>query len=276
MAKEITFPVRFYRIHPFGVEMEKPAKAMRGYDTKEITIPASEVALIMMHLWNEGFPEGLNPALEHPECNGYLEYMNRARPIIEEKIVPLSEAARKAGMPMIHVTGGAYAETYPQYRLVKEMVGPEPPAEPGCIRTDWGRERAEECYGPGFWERHPPTTDTSRPAYRDIPECAKPRPCDYMVATGHQLNRLCRGLGVWTLLYTGFLTNVCVLHSAGGMLDMIGRGYRTVILRDCTTGGEQADTVDDMVNTRMAIRYIEYTNGYSAESGDILKGVGRL
>jgi nicotinamidase-related amidase len=273
--RSLTVSLRYYRIHPYGAGMEQPAKGHLGYATKEVTLAPEETALILMHLWNEGFPEGPDPRREHPESCGYLEYLPRARPIIEERIVPLAQAAREAGLRIIHLCGGPYAEKYSQYRFTKELAGPEPDRGPGSVNTSWTRERAEECYGPGFWENHPPTTDINQPVHRDIPECAQPLPGDWMAMTGHQLNRLCRALGVWNLFYTGFLTNVCVMHSSGGMLDMISRGYRCVILRDCTTGGEQADTIDEQFNTRAAIRYLEYTQGYSAEYGDLLAAFGR-
>jgi nicotinamidase-related amidase len=272
---ELTFPVRYYRIHPYGVGMAQPAKAFLGYAEKRITVPLAEAALVLVHHWNEGFPEGLSPWLEHPECNGYLEYVTRARPIIEEHVVPLLADARRAGLTVVHLVSGPYAEKYPQYQATKELAGPEPEPEPGSVRTDWMRERAEECYGPGFWEHHPPTTDTSQPRHRDIPECVRPLPDEIMAANGRQLNRVLRERGIWTLLYTGFLTNVCLTHSPGAMIDMINRGYRCVVLRDCTTSGEQADTVDEMLNYRAAIRYFEYTLAYSALSKEVRRGLGQ-
>jgi hypothetical protein len=42
-----------------------------------------------------------------------------------------------------------------------------------------------------------------------------------------------------------------------------------VLLRDCTTSGEQADTVDEMRNYHAAVRSIEHFMGYTALSDHV-------
>jgi nicotinamidase-related amidase len=266
---DIRFPIRYYRAHPYGVGMEKPARAFQGHVEKTVEMPLGELALVLVHLWNEGFPEGPNLALEHPECAGYLEFTSRSREIVEGRIVPLLADARRAGAHVVHLVSGPYARKYPQYRATESMVGPDPAPEPGCPKPQWLTDRNEEQYGPGFNTHYPPTTDIGSPKHRDIPLCVQPLPGEYMASTGRQLNRLLRGLGVWTILYAGFNTNICVIHSSGCIWDMRLRGYRPVLLRDCTTSGEQADTVDEMRNYHAAVRSIEHFMGYTALSDHV-------
>ena len=266
---ELSFPIRYYRAYPFDVSLDQPAKGFQGYTEKQMTIPLGQVALVLIHIWNEGFPEGPNLALEHPECAGYLEFTTRSREIIEDRIAPLLEDARRAHMNIVHLVSGPYARKYPQYKVTEALVGPEPDPEPGCIDTGWLEERPDEQYGPGFSAYYPPTADITQPKHRDIPRCVQPHPGEYMASTGHQLNRLLRGLGVWTIVYAGFNTNVCVIHSSGCIWDMRTRNYRCVLLRDCTTSAEQADTVDELRNYHAALRTIEHFMGYTAASEDM-------
>ena len=273
---ELSFPIRYYRAYPFGVGLDQPARAFQGHAEKQVAIPLDQVALVLIHIWNEGLPEGPNLALEHPECAGYLEFTTRSREIIENRIAPLLGDARRVGMNIVHLVSGPYARKYPQYRATEALVGPDPDPEPGCIDTQWLEERPDEQYGPGFNAHFPPTTDITQPKHRDIPRCVQPRPGEYMASTGHQLNRLLRGLGVWTIAYAGFKTNVCVIHSSGCIWDMRTRGYRCVLVRDCTTSAEQSDTVDELRNYHAAVRTIEHFMGYTAISDDLRAGLARL
>lgn len=67
-----------------------------------------------------------------------------------------------------------------------------------------------------------------------------------------------------------------MIHSPGCIWDMRTRGYRCVLLRDCTTSSEQADTVDEMRNYHGAIRTIEHFMGYTACSDDVRAALAGL
>ena len=77
---------------------------------------------------------------------------------------------------------------------------------------------------------------------------------------------------VHTLFYSGFAANMCVPHRDYGMRAMDKRGYDVVLIGDCTTAIEMADTVEEMALTKAAILDVEVNVGYTVSSGDLLAG----
>ena len=142
----------------------------------------------------------------------------------------------------------------------------------GCVRPFTIRDRYAKSYGPSFpggvWETHPETFDIAR--------AVRPQAEDGVILTTWQLDHLCRKRGIDTLLYVGFMTDYCIMGSPGGIEDMCGLGYRCIILRDCTTAHEYADTIETGSMTKAALRRIEYAYGWSALSEDVIQACRRL
>ncbi|MEM2935782.1 MAG: hypothetical protein QW231_01230 [Candidatus Bathyarchaeia archaeon] len=160
-----------------------------------------ETAFVELHCWNIGFPEGPPAPPEYWVGMGSPEDNLRAGDIIVNRIKPAMEAARQAGLPVIHVQPRSVAKKYPQSKLEWEEEKPRMEEKAPEPLESYRRKRAEKVHGPGYmewngWER------------LDIPNAVKPQPEDYVVATGGQLDRILRNLGVVNLIYTGFATNL--------------------------------------------------------------------
>jgi nicotinamidase-related amidase len=133
-------------------------------------------------------------------------------------------------------------------------------------------ERNRELLGPEFpgavWKTHPDIFGIS--------ESVQPLSDDHVFLNGWQLNGLCRRLDIDTLFFCGFMANICLLEMPGALREMAARfGYQCVVLRDCTTAYECADTVDGNWMTFATIRLVEQGLGYSASARDFITAAER-
>ena len=72
----------------------------------------------------------------------------------------------------------------------------------------------------------------------------------------------------------GFEADECVQFSSYGIANMQANGYVCIIVRDCTTTYEVAETVAGLWKTKLAIITIEARFGYSI-AVDVLLAVVR-
>lgn len=270
----LTFPTLRYQVRRFyGPGMSSPPEEREGRIEELWEIEPSRIGILAMHCWNLGEPDGPYPyTTEEPDA-AMATWVPRAQKIIQERLVPLFAAARKAGVWICHSAPESYGLRYPQHREGLDELGPDglkhgPPRRNagGCVRPFTWRERYAKSYGPSFpgavWQTHPDTFD--------IASAIRPQPGDGVIITTQQLDHLCRKRNIDTLLFVGFMTDYCVMGSPGGIEDMSALGYRCIILRDGTTAHEYADTIATGAMTAAAIRRIEYAYGWSATTVDIV------
>lgn len=257
----LELPVTFYR----GV----PSAAPEGRVTENWSLDPGRTALIELHCWNVGLPGEVPVPADYWVFMGSLQNHERMVPIVTEVIPPLLEAARAAGMPVVHVQPERVARHYPKL----EPPRPAPPARTGPpplpLATDDSARRSQRVHGEGYmewdgWDRI------------DVASPVRPQPGDTMIVTTDQFDAWLREQGITTLLFTGFCTNLCILDSPAAMKAMRERGYRCVILREATLAVEFPETLETLALTRAAIQYIEGWVGYSASVGDVLAGLRDL
>ena len=256
---QMTLPVRFYR----AVPTSNPT----GLVEEGWTLDIARTAFIELHCWNIGCDGGI-PAPEqfwvfvgNPENH---EHMWR---VVTEEIAPGIQAARRIGMPVVHVQGESIAAHY------TDLQPPMPPAAPIAPGpspiSDHHIRRANRVHGEGYmewegWQRI------------DVAEPVKPEDGDVVVVTTEQFDAWLRTRGIDTLLYTGFCTNLCILDSPCAVKAMAYLGYRCVILREATSALEFPETMESRSHTRNAIRYIESWYGYSASNRDFIRACESL
>ena len=248
--------VRYYR---HGTDLDTDClEANFEHREREWSLPASQAALVLVDCWAEHFIRS------HEENSGR---------IIRDVIRPVVEAARAAGVTIVHAPSPTYIRAYPQwlaYAADRDLgLEPAPPADswpPAEFRKKEG-EYAQFAK-PVEPRIHDWVKDASH--YR-ICEAIEPQPGDFVVATGDQLHRLLKHRGILHLFYAGFATNICVLYRDYGTRAMAQRGYNVTLLRDATMGIEAHDTVEGSWLTLAAVRSIEMMTGYSAEAGEFLR-----
>ena len=280
MPAQTAFPALRYQVRRFyGPGMQSPPEEREGYYTDWFDLAPRRVAILAMHCWNLGEPDGPYPYTTETPDAAMATWVPRARAITDERIAPLIEIARRAGIWICHSAPESYAVRYPQHREGVEELGEDLLKHPQRLKSAGGsvnpftlRDRYAKSYGPSFpggvWETHPDSFDIAR--------SVRPQATDGVIITTQQLDLLCRRRGIDTLLYVGFMTDYCVMGSPGGIQDMCALGYRCIILRDCTTAHEYADTIATGAMTKAAIRRIEYAYGWSALSDDVIRACRAL
>jgi nicotinamidase-related amidase len=247
-------PARFYRLflesRPYGCN-EKDFH----YVEQDLEIPVGEAALVLVDLWNKHY------------CTSWNE---RATDVVLNKIVPVVEAARLAGLAVIQAPGQRIAERYPQSAgdfepgdgeraPIYASVDPDWPPASFVARTEGFLPFKREYSAPfESWENE----------YRDqgMSEHVAPRPEDWIVRSGAHLHKVLKKLGVLHLFFAGFATNMCLQHRDYGMRAMFERGYNPILIRDCTTAIETHDTVDGLLSTRVSVQEIEMKYAFSITS----------
>jgi nicotinamidase-related amidase len=232
---------RYFCAHPSDVSMP-------GVTYDEVDLDPRQTAFIELHCWNVGFSDGPPPPREYWVDMGSIENHEIGSEIVYNRIKPALDASRAAGLTVFHVQPPNIAEKHPQSRYMLEPQtppSPKPEAIPG-----YRKARAEKVHGPGYmdWEGWKAL---------DVPKVVYPQPDENVIVTGAQFDRILREKGILNLIYTGFATNLCILDSAAAMKEMASYGYRCILIRDCTMAVEFQDTVKDLLNTKVATRYIE-------------------
>jgi len=219
----------------------------------EMALPLAETALILVDVWNNHFNES---------------WLERARKVTTDAIVPALHAARAAGLTVVHAPSPEAIRASPHLRrFVSEGKKHTPSWPPDDFRKRKGIYEAFR--GP----RSQP------PGIRPIPglgvspaiELKKDEP---VIARQAQLQNFLEERGILHLIYAGFATNWCILHRDYGTRAMAGLGYNVIILRDATAGVEYPDTLDTGLATELAVREIEQQLGFSASNEDFLAGCG--
>jgi nicotinamidase-related amidase len=254
----------------------------------------SETALILVDIW---------------DWHSNRSHRERAAEITRGRILPLVEAARQAGILVIHAPSPDIAVRYEQWvryagdaaretaveRLLRQkfvdvlqmtdppealrpIVDSIPPVLKALAPNDPAWPPADFRKRAGDYVRYarpqPPSwREVAQP--RDIPKILRPKPGDYVVASGAQLHRLLKDRKILHLLYVGFATNMCVQNTRDYSMEQMGRrGYNCILLRDCTTGIENAYTLEGLLLTKAAILSLEKSQA-SATSSDLLRALHR-
>ena len=174
--------------------------------------------------------------------------------------------------PIVHAPSPPQAKDHLQWL---ELDGWDEPPWPQD--DDWPPRSFRRSEGE-YAEYHLPDEprDAEREAHRaglQIHVDMRPVEGEPVIATGQELHLWCRDHGILFLLFAGFNTNACILHRDYGTIDMSRRGYTVVIVRDCTTGMESADTHDSLGQTNNAILLSEMFGRYSVTSEELIAGL---
>lgn len=275
----LKMPIRCYRLDRlYGPGMDSYVK--EGLAEEIIEKPVSQVGLVAVHCWNLGEPDGPYPIGPDAHCPGSVaDWVPTAHDIIRDHIRPAFDAAREAGITIFHMGGPGYAPKYPTYAKIaadpeltppKREGKPEPGGEPmRCVRPVDAHDRIFGENFPGSpWAK-------THPGIHDIAKALRPTDTEPMLTTGRQLNGLCRRMDIDTLFYVGFMADVCLIAIPGAVRYMNGRGYRCVVLRECTTAYEYPDTYEGRWMLRTLLRKVEAGMGYTASTSDFIEGAQR-
>jgi nicotinamidase-related amidase len=255
VTEAIRFRPRYHRWHVDpGIDW---VESNTAYAHLDWTIPRGRCALVLLDVWNQHY-------LKDTEA--------RAEEIIQRRLRPLLEACRQAGLPIVHAPSPQQAKKHPQWLQLSGWDEPSWPQDDGWPPRSFRRSEGEYAGYRLPDEPRDPEREAHRAGLRIHPD-VQPVDGEPVVATGQELHLWCRDHGILFLLFAGFNTNACILHRDYGTIDMSRRGYTVVIVRDCTTGMESADTHDHLGQTNNAILLSEMFGRYSVSSEELIAGL---
>ena len=238
-----------YYEHPRGAKLRE-ADCRRS--AVHWALPVEQVALVCVDVWSEHYIQ---------------THVDRTTEITLERIVPVQEAFRRLGALVVHGPSPDCARKYPEW-LEEEVEGLQTP-ESAWPPAEFRRKEGEYA---GFARPYTEQSEEFDRIIRErriVPEAA-PRGDDRVVVNGEALHRLLARRGGLFLFYVGFAANMCVPFRDYGMRAMKDRGYESILVEDCTTAIEVADTAGDFALSRACKIDAALTVGYTTNSADLL------
>ena len=252
MSRVLRLPTRYYRALPIDAP---------GYEDEVVEVPVAQTALVGLHCWNIGCPDG--PAMDANFCvgMGWPQATEEAGRIMAEVIRPAMDAARQIGLLVCHVESDWMDAQYPQVVSRRDPQIGIPAGRPG--------EMAQRAHGPGYLENSP----LARMRRARIVEPVGDEP---LVFYTDQLDAHLKQRGIRNLIYTGFAADMCLLGAEGGALAMLGQGYRCLLIRDGTVGVETPESFPERLATRYGIHIFEFKLGNSTTFADFMAAVEQV
>jgi nicotinamidase-related amidase len=271
----IQLPVRLHRLYPLpGQSWEDESEW--GFSERTLEISPDEVALVMVDCWNMGYgPEPLAADLGWiAEMNPSFRAARACGKVMRDFIVPAREAARKAGMTIVHAPAPEVAKKYPRhlsekYRapseepqpVAKPKEEPWPPGGSGWQHwNDWRSKEWSDAY-----------SEWCRRDLKDIAPPLKPKDDEFVIATGDELHRLLKDRRIRHIIYCGFALNACIPLRDYGAFAFSQRGYGCILLRDASGSIETHLTVRQLSMQSHFEQWFEMMLGYTASTADFIR-----
>lgn len=221
----------------------------------EWKIPVSQTALVLVDVWQRHY-------IKDPE--------QRAEEIINKKLLPLLISLRKAGVKIIHAPSPEVAVTHPNWVKIQSR-------EQVFSRHDeWPPEEflsSTGAYKPFAMPYEPIEEVRSKMAPLTFHPKVIPLNDEAVVANGIELHEYLKKNKLLFLLYAGFNTNACIINRDYGTIRMRDRGYKIILVRDCTTGMESKETQATMAQTNGTILNLEMFGCFTVTSDNLINGL---
>jgi nicotinamidase-related amidase len=224
-------------------------------------MPLTEAALLCVDIWDRDI---------HADMRAIDDRVTR------EKIVPVLEASRQAGLQVIHAPATPIAERHANW---VNLLGDRQPQKEWPDSPEWPPAEFRQKTGPYATYARPsePQREPDRETLdqTDFHELVRPVGDEPVIKTGEELHRLCAARGVLHLFYVGFHTPGCLTKRSYGIRRMVARGYGCILLRDCTNGMETHETFADKTSMRGTIAYLEQQGAYTLLSTQLIEALQR-
>ncbi|MCH2127833.1 MAG: cysteine hydrolase [Pirellulaceae bacterium] len=281
-SRDASIPLKLQYIRAYA-EGDDFTEANFQHEQVPFDLEPKCVALVLVDVWNLGF--GQRPLIPEVgffgEYNGGKSFPARANEITLDKIKPALDAARDAGLTVVHLPSEAIARRYLQCQATLNPDDLEVASDnaeifgraerrrewpPEDFVRDWNQQRLDRTR-----DNHWLAAYARVKQVMDIADAVKPDDTDLVVATGEQMHRLLKDRGVYVLVYCGFAANWCLMDRPGALRDMAARGYGCILLRDATAAIEHSETVDRQLNAKAVVDQVELRFGYSALTDDFIR-----
>lgn len=249
---QIMVPAYYYAQQGADLTAAHPGMTFGGWQQTEIPLDPSRTAVVVMHVWDTPETKAL---LQH------VEYISRAKAIIESRFPSFLQAARASDVCVIHVAAGfeSVLQTYPGYRRMLEKYPsmPHPVIEAGSDLLAL-RDRHYRLTAADTQEKY----DELEAGYADYGFAVPPLDEEPVVSAPDQLFGFCRDHGIEHLIYIGFAVNACLTLSPCGMLDMSRYGLMCSVVGDLTTGVENKESCVAQTNRDYGLWQFAVQSGF--------------
>jgi nicotinamidase-related amidase len=250
MSRTLRLAARYYRALP----IDDP-----GYEEEVFELPLAQTALVGMHCWNIGCPDGPPVDVNYCVGMGWPQSTEEAWRIMQEVMRPAMDAARGIGLPVCHVESDWMDARYPEVPSRRSGRAAErAPGEAG--------DMAARAHGLNYIKDSPL-------AQMGRARITAPVGDEPLVFYTDQLDDYLKERHIDTLIYMGFAADMCLLNAEGGAFPMLGRGYRCILMRDATVGVETPSSFPERLATRYATHIFEWKVGYGTTFADFITAV---
>lgn len=264
-----TIKTLYYQHYDADHSLDVPAEAYGGWKTGDVDIDLSRMALVVMHAWDPGTLE------THNAWWRSVEYLPRAKKILEEVFPPLLSAVRSSPMHVFHVWSGrenCYASSKEHRALSNDDRGTpyqtrSPIPDPRSLAT-WRSDHV-------FVGRHNVDEVNRCLDELDIAPQAMPKQGEAIAVNGEQLHALCLEHDIDHLVYVGFAINWCLLMSPGGMVDMSRYGIICSTISEAVTAVENKETAREEREKQQALWRVSLEFGFVLPLRELFAAINR-
>jgi nicotinamidase-related amidase len=246
----VQIPVRHYRLFP--------AAGPLGETDRIETIDPTRTALLLVDVYHAAE----TPAAQDLVHTAWDQEFWR---IVDDRLAPLIASARAASLPIVYAMNSA-----PRIAIGRSAYGE-------ALLESLGFDPEVDFTEPEVDPREFHRGETVQLA---VPPQIAPGSVDYYVRkhtySGFfetRLDSVLRNLGAHTLIVAGFATDCCILFT---IADAVFRGYRTILLRDCTLAAELPDEIETFARTERTVSSIEAFLGPTATSADVVAALAAV
>jgi nicotinamidase-related amidase len=265
LSFDMNVRTRFYQQFDADPSRDVPAENYGGWGTDDVDIDLKRTALVVMHAWDPG-----DPAVDQAWWRT-VEYLPRAKRILEEVFPSLLSAVRSSGMQVFHVVGGSrdYYSHLPGFQ--GDEINP-PQSKKSMPDGGFSPDSNPEYDTWNTWrDQHVFVGDHNRDCVNksfeklDFADLARPIGGEGVAEDGDGLARLCGQYGIQHLIYVGFAINWCLLMSPGGMIDMNRKGFVCSTIPQAVTAVENKETARLELEKQQALWRVSLEFGYVFE-----------
>ena len=265
--RTIRLPWHMYRHFPADfTKWDAAAAGFIGWDSEERELDLSKTCLVLMHFPDTGLTADTEwgPDCRVPDALGTIEWVPRAMDVVCFRMPRLVQAARDAGLQIVHVAGSD--GTGPIWEKCLREAGPPPPPDTDTIPRD---EAVFAQHTRDVFDL--PSTapkGTFAPLKLEFPSSAAalvPQDGDLVASQSWQLARLLKKRGINHIVYCGWALNWCLWFSPGGMCDMNRKGFLCSAVRGGCVAIENRESAVGEGNLEYALWKTSTMFGYVFE-----------
>ncbi len=242
---QIRLPVRHYRLFP--------AAGPLGETVRVESIDPARTALLLVDVYHAAETSAAQD-LVHSRWDE--EFWR----IVDDRLAPLIAAVRDTSIPIVYAMNSA-----PRIAIGRSAYGE---ALLGSLGFDPEVDFTEPQVDPREFHRGETVQLAIPPQIAPAQEDFYLRKHTYSGFFETRLDSVLRNLAIQTLIVAGFATDCCILFT---IADAVFRGYRTILLRDCTLAAELPDEIETFARTERTVSSIEAFLGPTATTFDVIK-----